>query len=615
MKSVILLLSSFSLVSTILMGKNKQYPNFVWIMAEDVAPHFMGLYNGGKGAQTPNLEKLAQEGIIFNNAYSNAPVSSAARSTLITGCYAPRLGISFHRKLELVPLPETLRMFPAYLRQAGYHTSNAAKTDYNCFLDSTAWDVVNGKLGEWRNRKDKTQPFFFVRTNAASHESCLHFSREDFEDRKTHHRLSEVSVLPIHPDTELFRYTYARFYDHIQEVDTELGNIMSMLEADGELDDTFIFYFGDNGGSLPGSKGYTYETGLKVPLVVYIPKNWRNKIPLPINSSANGFVSFMDFAPTLLHLAGIEIPKEMDGRPFLGKEISVDVLDSREEVYCYGDRFDELYAFNRTIRKGNFKYSRNFQPYHPKSLYSTYRYKQLAFRQWKDLYLASSLNDVQSRFFEPQGPEELYDLVSDPYETKNLAGDIRYSSVLFEMRKLLCNNMIANNDLGMFPESVWLAEGKKSPVDYGVNMHDRIIGLLEKADLQLYPFEEVYMKLSQSLNSDDSVERYWALTACAYFGEKAKVLADQIHFVLRNDTNAYVRSRALIAASRFEAVDFSIIQSFLKNSRSEAELLQVLNDAAYLKECNSNYRFGIVAEELPFVSENIRWRLDYLNGK
>ena len=152
----------------------KERPNFVWFMAEDVSKHYLNLYNNGKeGVITPNIEKLAAEGIVFNNAYSNAPVSSAARSTLITGCYAPRLGGSFHRRLQKVSMPEGLNMFPSYLRKAGYHTSNAAKTDYNCFLDKTAWDIVEGKIGEWRNRPDKNMPFFHVYTNAVTHEGKL----------------------------------------------------------------------------------------------------------------------------------------------------------------------------------------------------------------------------------------------------------------------------------------------------------------------------------------------------------------------------------------------------------------------------------------------------------
>lgn len=446
-KSTISILSLATLAPTLAIAQETR-PNFVFMMTEDVAPHFVGLYNEGKGAQLPNVESLAREGLIFNNAYSNAPVSSAARSTLITGCYGPRLGISFHRKLQEVAIPDNLHMFPAYLRQAGYFTANAAKTDYNCFTDNTAWDVIKGKLGEWRNRPDKKQPFLFVRTNAASHESCLHFNTQQMAERKTFHSPESANLLPMHPETDLFRYTYATFYDKMRKVDEELGKMVRMLREDGELDNTFIFYFGDNGGSLPGSKGYTSEVGLKVPLVVYVPKNFRHKLPVSINTRVNGFVSFIDFGPTLLHLAGIDVPKGMDGTPFLGEDISLEQMNARDEVFGYGDRFDELYAFNRTVRKGNFKYSRNFIPYHPKSLFAAYRYKQLAFMQWKEMYEAGELNHIQSSFFEPQGAEELYDLSKDPYETQNLAQRPEYAKEVKRMRSVLFNHMLDMNDLG-----------------------------------------------------------------------------------------------------------------------------------------------------------------------
>ena len=147
-------------------------------MAEDVAPQFVGLYNQGKGAQTPNLEQMAREGLVFNNAYSNAPVSSAARSTLITGCYAPRLGVSWHRKLEVVSMPEGLDMFPTYLRRAGYHTSNAAKTDYNCMLDEQAWDQMAGKMGEWRKRPNKKATLLFCQDQCHVSRKLSAFQRE-----------------------------------------------------------------------------------------------------------------------------------------------------------------------------------------------------------------------------------------------------------------------------------------------------------------------------------------------------------------------------------------------------------------------------------------------------
>lgn len=592
-----------------------ELPNFVWMMSEDVSPQFLGLYNNGDGAKTPNIDYLARNGIMFNNAYSNAPVSSAARSTLITGCYAPRLGASFHRGLTQVSLPESLCMFPSYLRKAGYHTSNASKTDYNCILDETAWDVVNGKMGEWRNRKNKDQPFFFVRTNAASHESCLHFDVEKRQTRLTKHDPQKVNILPVHPDTELFRYTYAVFYDHIQQVDEELGELISMLKEDGELDNTFIFYFGDNGGSLPGSKGYTTETGLKIPLVVYIPEKWRDRISIPVSARIDGFVSFMDFGSTLLHLAGLEVLDLMDGTPFLGNDISLEQVNARNEVYGYGDRFDELYAFNRTIRKCNFKYSRNFQPYQPKSLFSVYRYRQLAFREWKTLYKAGELNEVQAQFFEPQGCEELYDLSIDPYEINNLATDPIYADKLKEMRVLLQQYMLDKNDLGLLPESIWLEEDGKSPVTYGALMHNRLVRLMEISNLQLVSFDIAVEEIKKALNSTDPAERYWALTTCISFGTKAVSLSGMSEKILENDPSAIVRSKALVFLSVLKKVNpVTRVRDLLEQANSEAETLLILNDVAYLYEGSSLDNWKINKEKMKYSSEVINWRIDYLNG-
>ena len=154
-------------------------PNFVWFMTEDVSSYFLDIYNEGRfGAVTPHVKELARGGLVFNNAYSNAPVSSAARSTLITGCYAPRIGVHLHRKMEEVPMPEGLHMFPYYLRAAGYHTSNAAKTDYNCVLDKEACNIASDKFGAWRRRLDKDLTWFDVRTWAVTHERSLHFAEE-----------------------------------------------------------------------------------------------------------------------------------------------------------------------------------------------------------------------------------------------------------------------------------------------------------------------------------------------------------------------------------------------------------------------------------------------------
>lgn len=615
MKKQIMALSFMASWSVPGYAQENERPNFVWFMAEDVAPQFMGLYNDGEGAHTPYLERMAREGVIFNNAYSNAPVSSAARSTLITGCYAPRLGASWHRGLEQVPLPEGLQMFPFYLREAGYYTANAAKTDYNLFLDEHAWDRIAGKMGEWRNRPDKNQPFFFVRTNASCHESCLHFDKERINNGQTRHQLSEVNLLPFHPDTRTFRYTYAAFYDKIGKADEELGILINMLKEDGLLDNTFIFYFGDNGGSLPGSKGYTGETGLKVPLVVYIPEKWRDRIPLTVNSRVDGLVSFLDFGPTLLHLAGLRIPEQMDGRPFLGEDISKEDIDRKDIVYGYGDRFDELYAFNRTVRKGKWKYSRNFLPYQPKSLFAAYRYKQQAFVEWEQFGREGKLNTVQRRFFEPQGPEELYDLSADPYETRNLSADPSYRNVLRKMRGLLDRHLVVTNDLGLLPESIWLQEGKENPVAYGKQSHKRIQRLLRVANLQYQSFPEVKKEVKQALGSADEAERCWALTACIGWGKQAAELTGQIESMAERDASLLVRSRALVFGAVTTQVNPAVfMKKVLLQARSGAETLWILNDMAYLKDRYPEWDFSLTEQDIPVKCEGTDWRREYLSA-
>lgn len=591
-------------------------PNFVWFMAEDISKHYLSLYNDGKeGVATPNVEKLAAEGIVFNNAYCNAPVSSAARSTLITGCYAPRLGVSFHRKLQKMPMPEGLNMFPSYLRKAGYHTSNATKTDYNCFLDKTAWDVVEGKIGEWRNRPDKRKPFFHVYTNAVTHEGKLQFKKNAVKEVPVHNNPASVTIHPYHPDTELFRYTYATFYDRIQDSDTALGELIEMLKTDGELDNTFVFYFGDNGGSLPGTKGYTTEGGLQVPLVVYVPRKWREFLPVKVGQRVDGFVSFMDLGPTLLHLAGITVPEGIDGTPFLGEDISLKQLNDRDEVYGYGDRFDELYAFNRTVRKGRFKYSRNFQPYHSKSLYALYRYKQAAFREWKELYAKGMLNEIQKRFFEPQGAEELYDLSVDPYETKNLATVPVYRSTLENLRILLKGKLLEENDLGFYPECVWLEQGSQNPTGFGKKKKDKIKIYSDIADLEMASFKDAKPAISKALNSSDPVERYWGATVCASFGGEAVSLYKELE-LLTVDTQAFVRSRAIVALSRMGKVNpVPLMKEALQIAGSGAESLLILNDITYLQESNLGVHFNLQESDILQKCSGTDWRLKYLSAK
>ena len=444
-------------------------PNFVWLISEDNSKHFLKLFDE-TGAETPNIEKMAKHGLIFERAFSNAPVCSVARTTLITSCYAPRIGTQYHRRAVMAPMPDGLKMFPFYLRQAGYYTTNKRKKDYNAIPGKGVWDESSNKAS-WRKRK-KGQSFFHKQSFGTSHEGTLHFSRTVFRNEKTKTDPQKVFVPPHHPKTEIFKYTYARYHDRIQMVDQQIGQIFDMLHKDGVLEDTFIFYFGDHGGVLPRGKGYAYETGLHIPLVVRVPKNFKHLVDENFGDDdfgkrVSGFVSFVDFGPTLLKLAGAEIPKQIDGKPFLGKGVTFDEVNKRQTTFGYADRFDEKYDLVRTWRKGKYKYVRNFQPFNFDALQNNYRYRMLAYTEWRDLYNAGKLNKAQKQFFEARAPETLYDLESDPYEVNNLAGDSAHREKLIELREELTGHLKKIADLSFIPESVFVKQGTFNPVKIG----------------------------------------------------------------------------------------------------------------------------------------------------
>lgn len=323
----------------------------------------------------------------------------------------------------------------------------------------------------------------------------------------------------------------------------------------------------------------------------------------------------MDLGPTLLHLAGIRVPEQMDGTPFLGTDISLKKMNARNEVYGYGDRFDELYAFNRTLRKGNFKYSRNFQPYHSKSLYAFYRYKQEAFCEWMAMYKGGELNAVQSRFFEPQGAEELYDLSVDPYETQNLVNEPAYSAKLKELRGVLKATMIKKCDLGFFPECVWLEKGRQNPTSFGSANATAIKRYSDIADLEMCSFKQGEASIRKALKSSDPVERYWGATVCASVGEEGVSLYPELKELL-NDSHAYVKSRAIVALGKVKQIEpVAWMKEALLIAKTGAESLLILNDITYLQDAGLGYHFDLETTDVPQKCSGVDWRLEYLKSK
>ena len=566
-------------------------PNIVWLTTEDNSANWYRLYNP-KGAPMPTIERLAKSGLVFNNAYSCAPVCSAARSTIISGCYASRLGAHFHRQQKRVEMPDGIKMFPWYLRQAGYYTTNNSKKDYNFFqsAENGVWDESSNQAS-YRKRKPG-QPFFHVQNYGATHEGQLFGGLPKGEELRVDPE--SVDLFPYHPDTPLMRQKYAEYLTRQTIVDRQMGEFVAQLEKDGLLDDTFIFHYGDHGGVLPGSKGYAYNDGLQVAMVVYIPKNWQHLAPAERGSRIDGFVEFVDLSATVLNLAGVDLPKGIDGEPFLGKGIELDELNSRDMSFSYADRFDEKYDMVRTLHKGRFHYMRNYQPFNFDGLYAFYRYKQPAFTQWRDMYIAGKLNAEQSRFFEPRPPECLYDLQKDPHEVNNLADDPEYADTLKELRRLMQQQVKGMPDVGFVPESVLLKERNGKVYTYGRQNSERIEKLVDIADLQLLPFEQAKTKISRALGSDDELERYWAMINCSAFGEEASCFYNDAKKLAANDPCRLVRVRAaeFLALNR-QADPRPVLVEVLNETDDPIEANLILNTVVLLRDGECGYDFNV----------------------
>lgn len=588
-------------------------PNIVWIVSEDNSIHYLDHFFEG-GAKAPEIEALAAHGLTFDHAFSNAPVCSVARTTLATGCYGPRIGTQFHRRYVTAPMPDGLRMFPALLREIGYYTTNNSKKDYNAVEGAGVWDE-SSRQASWRKRPDPSQPFFHMQSHAQSHESSLHFDQSTFQNEKTTTDPKGVSLADYHPDTPLFRYTHARYLDRMAIIDDIVGQTVSSLREDGLLEDTFIFYFGDHGGVLPRSKGYLYESGLHVPLVVRVPDKWKHLVDVQPGSRVSGFVSFVDFAPTVLQLAGAELPEQLDGKPFLGAGITMDEVNRRDASFGYADRFDEKYEFVRSLRKGKYQYIRHYQPYLPDGLENIYRYKNLAYAQWRELFQGGQLEAAKRQFFEPKQVEHLYDCEADPHQVVNLANDPKLKPILLELRGLLQAEVKSLPDLSFYPESYLTEVAMENPVAFGRRNQKEIAELVDIADLALLPFDEASSEIRAALESDDPMKRYWGAMVCAAFGPRAASLAAAATPLLR-DSAMTVRIRAAEFLGQLGTINpQESLVDLVNTTKNPVEATEALNAVVWFKDFFDG-RYPVKRSDFDPICEgaDVDDRLNYING-
>ncbi|MDH3709708.1 MAG: sulfatase [Cyclobacteriaceae bacterium] len=441
-------------------------PNILWLVAEDLGPYIPAF--GDSTIVTPNLDRLAREGIVYPQVYSPSGVCAPSRFAIATGMY-PNRGGGHHMRTgpwyrrwsdeelgqantsrpqdltiyEALP-PGQVKMHSEYLRRAGYYCTNNAKQDYQFRAPLTAWDESSPDA-HWRNRAPG-QPFFAIFNFGITHESQIWARSQDslWVDPQL-----PVPVPPYLPDNAVGRKDVRRMYSNIKIMDQQVGQVLDELEADGLLEHTVIFWYTDHGGPLPRQKRLLYDSGIRLPLIVRLPEKWR------AGTTDRQMVSFVDFKPTIMALAGLQLPEYLDGRPFLG---TASQASPRKYIHAAADRFDEKYDMIRAVRDRKFKYLRNYQPEKGYYLAVAYREQMPVMQELLRLQKLDSLDQFQKQWFRPQKvEEELFDCENDPHELHNLALDPRYSEKLQELRAECDRWMQEITDLGLQNEEEMIA--------------------------------------------------------------------------------------------------------------------------------------------------------------
>jgi arylsulfatase A-like enzyme len=575
-------------------GGTTARPNILWITAEDMSPT-LGCY-GDTFATTPNIDRLATEGVRYQNAFASSPVCSPSRSCLINSLDAPSQGTQHMR--SAFRIPEYMRGFPSFLRDAGYFTSNHVKTDYNSGnserIISTSWDQCS-EAAHWRNRP-KNQPFFSVMNLMTSHQSrTMVWPTQKFvsevQSELTEseiHDPDKVIVPPYYPDTPVIRKTIARFYDCVTAMDRQVGSILKQLDDDGLTNDTIVFFFSDHGSGMPRHKRALLDSGMKVPLIIKFPAKYQSLSPERPGSSTDQLVGFVDFGPTVLHLAGLNPPDFMAGRPFLGDRKS----DPREFVYGHRDRVDEVHDLARSVRGKRYLYIRNFMPH-------------LGYNQptaWPDLgeirhefYRLADPNQMTASQWHFAGPtrklEEIYDCETDPMNLHDLSGSEHHQAVLKKMRGQLFRHLRENRDFGFLPEALAVELSEETTLWDLANRGDvyNQQRLVKAASAVGQAREEDFL---ENLNHTDAGVRFWgAVGLSASLSLSSRAIGALTEAL--SDPTATVRIESSGALARHGYTEKSI--AVLAAALSEGNLAAVQHAARTIELLGERARGAVAA--------------------
>ena len=404
---------------------------------------------------------------------------------------------------SLTRLPADLKMFPQYLREAGYYCTNNVKQDYNLTAPDGLWDE-SSKRAHWKKRRPD-QPFFAVFNFTNTHESKIRN-----RPHKLVHDPSRVRLPAYHPDTPAVRRDWAQYYDNITAMDQKVAEKLAEIEEAGLSDETVVFFFGDHGSGMPRSKRCVKDSGLRVPMIVYVPESLQHLVPHDYmrEGLSERLVSFVDLAPTMLSLAGIATPRTMQGHAFLG----LHATPPQPYLFGFRGRMDERYDMVRSVTDGRFLYVRNYLPLFPAGQHVRYMFITPTTRVWKDLFDRGTLPTAQARFWEPRPAEELYDLRDDPDEVHNLADSPQHQDKLRQLRSVQRNWVLETRDLGFLPEMEIHSRARaEAPYTMGHDPHRYPLEqILAAAELAASPAAGQEAALRAMIVDADSAVRYWA---------------------------------------------------------------------------------------------------------
>jgi N-sulfoglucosamine sulfohydrolase len=408
----------------------KPHPNFVFLISDDQSYSGAGC-DGNQAIDTPNIDRLAREGLRFTRGFAPSPSCSPSRSAILTGESPHETGTSRFRS----PMPPAQKTILEYLKSANYYTGAFKKVHQGAEFWSR-WDFkgLHKPIRTFFEARPKDRPFYLHIGYHDPHRPYLPGERYPEKNPR-----SSVVVPSFLPDTPGVRKDIAHYYEAIERLDMKVGKLLDLLEKHELVENTLVIFTSDQGMAFPGAKGTLYDPGLHVPLIA----RWPGKIK-PGRVSAD-LVSLIDLAPTWLEAAGVRVPAAMDGKSFLplflGRRFQL-----REAIYAERNFHTHLDLI-RCVRTQRYKLIQNYLPEIPYRPLSDIA-RSPSWRSIENLEQHGKLSPpLYQRYFQkPRPEEEFYDLQNDPGEMNNLAKDPKYKADLLRLQELLSRWMIKTHD-------------------------------------------------------------------------------------------------------------------------------------------------------------------------